>query len=262
VVVATDGQNDTPIAAYQTNSGTIQGHANAVGAAAVAAAFYFDTPQCGTTPAQLESYSSRGGAPILFSSAGARLATPELRQKPNFVGPDGANNTFLGFTLASGGTTGSNGLLNTTDSKCQNNPDYPNFFGTSSATPHAAGIAALLLQAHPKATPTQIYTALESSALPIGNVPTTGATPTFNYNAGYGFIQADAALTALNTVLGPPTPTPTAAPSSGGGGGAWNAAWLGILGTIAALARRRRPGAAPLRSPNSPYPRGRARARQ
>ena len=65
------------------------------------AAFYFDTPACGTTPAQLERFSSEGGAPILFDTAGTRLATPVVRQKPDFVGPDGVNNTFLGFTLAS-----------------------------------------------------------------------------------------------------------------------------------------------------------------
>jgi hypothetical protein len=188
VSVETDGQTSpVPIAEYRTNSETIQGHPNAAGAAAVAAAFYFDTPQCGTTPTQLEAYSSQGGAPILFSSAGARLATPEQRQKPNFVGPDGVNNTFLGFQLDPGEVT-------TTDAQCETNTGLPSFFGTSAATPHAAGIAALFMQANPQVTPTQIYTALETSALPIGNVPTTGASPTYNYNAGYGFIQADAAL--------------------------------------------------------------------
>jgi len=198
VSVETDGQNRAPIPQYATNSETIQGHPNAAGAAAVAAAFYFDTPQCGTTPAAVEAYSSQGGAPILFSSAGVRLATPEQRQKPNFVGPDGVNNTFLGFQIDSKQVT-------TTNPQCETNTNLPSFFGTSAATPHAAGIAALFLQAVPQATPTQIYTALEQSALPIGNVPTTGANPTYNYQAGYGFIQADAAIAQLPG--GPPTLT-------------------------------------------------------
>ena len=103
-------------------------------------------------------------------------------------GPDGVNDTFLGFTLATLGPFPARmGSLPTTTPACQNNPNYPNFFGTSAATPHAAGIAALMLQANPAATPTQIYTALQKSALPM-------ASPTPNYNSGYGFIQADAAL--------------------------------------------------------------------
>jgi hypothetical protein len=186
VAVEDDGLGSS-IDAFATHSPTLQGHPGASGAAAVGAAFYFETPQCGTTPALLEAFSSQGGLPILFSSAGVRLATPVTRQKPDFVGPDGVNNTFLGFTLASAGITGANGLLNTSIAACQNDPSYPNFFGTSAATPHAAGIAALMLQANPTLTPSQVFNALRYSALPM-----SGATP--NFNSGYGFIQADAAL--------------------------------------------------------------------
>ena len=197
VAVEDDGLGSS-ITSFATHSATLQGHPGAAGAAAVGAAFYFKTPRCGTTPATLESYSSEGGAPILFDTSGNALATPVVRQKPDFVAPDGGNDTFLGFTLAAGGITGSNGLLNTSISECQNNPKYPNFFGTSAATPHAASIAALMLQANAADTPTQIYTALRDSALPM-----SGTTP--NFNSGYGFIQADAALALL--VPGPPALT-------------------------------------------------------
>jgi hypothetical protein len=190
VTVQDDGQGST-INAFSPNGPTLQGHPGAAGAAAVGAAFYFDTPRCGTTPATLEAYSSAGGAPILFDTTGTRLATPVVRQKPDFVGPDGVNDTFLGFTLASDSPPfPSNGLLTTTITECQNKPSYPNFFGTSAATPHAAAIAALMLQANSSATPTQIYTALRSSALAMGS-------PSPNYNSGYGFIQADAALALI-----------------------------------------------------------------
>jgi hypothetical protein len=186
VSVEDDGLGSS-ITSFATNSPTLQGHPGAAGAAAVGAAFYFDTPRCGTTPATLEYFSAQGGLPVLFSTAGVRLTTPVVRQKPDFVAPDGVNTTFLGYTLASAGITGSNGLLSTTIPECQNNPSYPNFFGTSAATPHAAAIAALMMQSNGAMTPTQIYTALRTTALPMG-----GTTP--NYNSGYGFIQADAAL--------------------------------------------------------------------
>ena len=41
------------------------------------------------------------------------------------------------------------------------------FLGTSQASPHAAGVAALLLQAKPGLTPAQIRTALQSSGTPV-----------------------------------------------------------------------------------------------
>jgi Subtilase family len=192
IAVEDDGAGST-INAFQTNTATLQGHPGAAGAAAVGAAFFFNTPACGSTPAQLETYSSEGGAPILFDTSGTRLATPVVRQKPDFVGPDGVNNTFLGFTLASDGITG--GLLNTTNSSCQNNPSYPNFFGTSAATPHAASIAALMLQANPAITPAQIYQTLRNSALPMAaQSPST--------QSGFGFIQANTVLVVPTLSLG------------------------------------------------------------
>jgi subtilisin family serine protease len=114
------------------------------------------------------------------------------RQKPEIVGPDGGNDTFLGYTLASAGLTG--GQLNTTISSCQNNASYPNFFGTSAATPHVAAIAALLLQANSTLTPSEIYTALENGAVAIGNAPP-------NYQSGYGFVQADTSATMIPAVV-------------------------------------------------------------
>jgi hypothetical protein len=204
VAVETDGQSDPPITQFATNSATIQGHPGAAGAAAVGAAFYFQTPNCGTNPAVPESYSSQGGAPVLFDTTGARLATPVVRQKPDFTGPDGGNDTFLGFTLASAGISGSNGELTTTIAACQNNPSYPNFFGTSAATPHVASIAALMLQANSALTPTQIYTALRSSALPMG------VTAGFNFTSGFGFVQADAAF----ALIPPGAPTMSTSASS------------------------------------------------
>jgi hypothetical protein len=188
------------------NNPTIQGHPSAAGAAAVGAAAFYQTPGCGVTTAVLENFSSQGGAPILFDKTGTRLAAPTLRQKPNFVAPDGGNNTFLGFK-----DTGDKSSV----SQCAQNTSYPNFFGTSAAAPHAAAVAALMLQADSTLTPAQIYGALQSTALPMAN-----SSP--DVNTGYGFIQADMAFSSLG-LKAPAAPatgsTQTPASSGGGGGG-------------------------------------------
>jgi hypothetical protein len=200
VVVEDDGAG-SKITSYATNSGTLQGHPGAAGAAAVGAVFFPNTPSCSGT-LTLENFSSAGGDPILFDVTGKPQAAV-FRQKPDFVGPDGGNDTFLGFTLASGTDT-------STVTGCLNNANFPNFFGTSAAAPHVASIAALLLQADPTLTPTQIYGILQQSALPIGAAPTL-TNP--NYAAGYGFVQADVAATKTPGTL-PAAPVLTLGSSS------------------------------------------------
>jgi subtilisin family serine protease len=192
VVVADDGAGSKIDATLATNSPTIQGHPGAAGAAAVAAAFFVQTPRCGTSPAVLEYFSSAGGDPILFDTSGHRLAAPQHRQKPDFTGPDGVNTSFFGFPITNTRWSG----ITSTVGGCQNDATYNNFFGTSAATPHAAGIAALMRQANPALTPADIYGALGSTALPMAD----GADLD-----GAGFIEADAALASLPP--GPPTMT-------------------------------------------------------
>jgi len=169
-----------------TTNATIQGHPGAAGAAAVGAARFYLTQPCGQTPALLEFYSSFGGDPVIFDSAGTRQSQPyTVRQKPDFVAPDGVNTTFFGFTLASAGLTDTSAVAG-----CANDASYPNYFGTSAATPHAAGLAALMLQANAALTPTQIYTAMRSTAAPMD-------TPSPDLATGFGFLQAGAAMAAL-----------------------------------------------------------------
>jgi hypothetical protein len=64
--------------------------------------------------------------------------------------------------------------------------DFP-FLRHLGAAPHAAGVAALLLQAKPGSTPLQIYAALENTAIDMG---ASG----FDYDSGFGLVQADTAL--------------------------------------------------------------------
>jgi hypothetical protein len=202
--------NGAPVTinSFYSPSPTLQGHPGAAGAAAVGAAYFQQTPRCGPTPAVLESYSSQGGSPILFDVTGAKLATPVVRQKPDFVGPDGVNNTFLGFVLSSIGS----GLA-----ECQNNLSFPSFFGTSAAAPHAAGVAALMLQSNGSVTPAQIYLALRTSAAAMTATPP-------DFRSGQGFIQADAAL----ALQAPTAPAVTLGATSIIAGGSTSLTWSGI----------------------------------
>jgi subtilisin family serine protease len=204
------------IDSFATLSPTIQGHPNAAGAVAVAAALYFQTPACGSTSAILEPFSSYGDDPILFDTNGTALATPLDRNQPDLTGPDGINDTFLGFQLArSSGNSppwNSSGEFATSIAQCQNNTQYPNFFGTSAAAPHVAAAAALLWQANPALTAGQITTALEQSALPMA----VGA-----QGSGAGLIQVGAALDAIPVGA----PTLTIAPSEVIAGSAATLSW-------------------------------------
>lgn len=192
-----DGAGSTIVNFPPTDNPTIQGHPGAAGAAAVGAARFYQTRLCGMTPAVLEPYSSLGGAPILFDTSGNRLATPVVRQKPDFVGPDGVNTTFFGFTLASAIPPIQDP---STVAECANSASYPNYFGTSAAAPHAAGLAALMLQANSSITPGDIYTAIRFTAVPMVN-------PSPDLATGYGFIQAGPALAWPNMSVSPTTIT-------------------------------------------------------
>jgi hypothetical protein len=159
------------ISEYGTNSGTIYGHPNAIGAIAVGAASYQKTPAFGVSPAVLESFSSGGTTPILFTTGGA--STLDARaSKPEIVAPDDVDTTFF-FPPRDPESDG-----------------FPNFRGTSAAAPHAAAVAALMLHATPGLTPAQIRSTLENTALDMG-------APGFDTDTGFGLIQADAALASL-----------------------------------------------------------------
>jgi hypothetical protein len=141
---------------------TVYGQPNARGAIAVGSVQVNRTPLFGVKPPILDDFSSRGGTPILLDPQGRRLASPDIRQKPELVAPNGVATTFQPF-----------------------NP----FFGTSAAAPHAAAVAALILQragGAKRLTPAQILEIMQRTAIPID--------PVGNFRSGAGLIQADAAV--------------------------------------------------------------------
>lgn len=147
---------------------TSYGHANAAGAIAVGAAAYFETPDFGVSPPLLEGFSSSGGIPILFDLDG----DPQniWRQKPEITAPDGTDTTFFGSDIEPNG--------------------FPNFFGTSAAAPHAAAMAALMLEVDPALTPDQILAAMKRSGVDIlGNFGGDVFPAGFDSDSGSGLIE-------------------------------------------------------------------------
>ncbi len=194
-------------ALFTGTSPTIQGHSMSADAISVGAALYSNTPACGVTPAQAEVYSSFGGGPTLFDSTGTALASPQVRQKPDLVGPDGGSDTFLGENL---------GANTSSIAGCVNGTTFPNFRGTSAATPHVAAVAALLLEADPSLTVDQLYTILRQS--------TVSMAPASPNIVGAGLIQADLAAANTPAVI-PPAPVLTLASTSVAVGASTTLTW-------------------------------------
>jgi serine protease len=97
------------------------------------------------------------------------------------------------------------GTLTTVSTLVNNNvSSYDAFDGTSMATPHVSGVAALIWSKYPGATNAQVRQALINSAEDLG-------TPGRDSSYGYGLVRANAALSAL-AALNPAGAGDTTAP--------------------------------------------------
>ncbi len=146
---------------FTYGSPTTGGHAIAAGCNGTAAYSVF-------RPSIPEYFTSPGPATIYFDDNNNRLTPPLIRQQPSVAAADGGNTSFFGG-----------------DSSSDSDSD-PNFFGTSAAGPHAAAIAALVLQAHGgpgTVTPAQMTTILHNTAFPHDLDPLT-ATGTATTTSG------------------------------------------------------------------------------
>jgi hypothetical protein len=159
------------------SSPTTFGHSAAANANSVAA-YRYTSPATQVSPfiPAIETYTSPGPVTIAFDAAGNRLAVAETRKKPDIAAPDGGNTTFFypGSDYESDG--------------------FPNFFGTSAAAPHAAGVAALMLQTAGgpgSLTPKQVKSVLQTTT-PARVIPYSGAPATTGWSLfdGFGLIDA------------------------------------------------------------------------
>ncbi len=142
---------------------------------------------------QLVPYSSfTTGTLAPFSSLGPRI---DGTQKPNIVAP-GAATISTRESVAGLAINTSNIIDNDGFNLDGSGPaNYYVMWGTSMASPHAAGLAALVLEDQPSLTPAQLKQALTSTA-------SQADTP--DNSVGYGLVNA---LTAVTVDFDPPTVT-------------------------------------------------------
>lgn len=153
-----------------TNHGTLNGHVAAPAAISVGEAVYEHTPAYGVNPPTLDPNSSVGPSTVTYDTDGTPLATPLHPAAPALVGPDGGDTTFFGTSDPDG--TG-----------------HPNFFGTSAAAPHVAGLVALMLQANPSLTSEDVRGLLQDGAIDMDNPYTPGFDTGPDAATGAGFVQ-------------------------------------------------------------------------
>src|SRR5271157_2394160 len=173
--------------------------ANNIGVAAVP--WWSPTPFLGQNPLASEPYSSSGPEIQVLNADGTALSSPLTIQNPSVTAPDGGNTTFFGFVAATNNPPFPGEPATSTNLYASFTPDQenlPSFFGTSSAAPNTAAIAALMLERVPTATPAQIKAALIESA---SSAPMNGAgAGTWNAQGGYGLVNAISAINAIDVL--------------------------------------------------------------
>jgi subtilisin family serine protease len=150
---------------------TLFGHSGAADTISVGAVPFNDS-------STVEKYSSRGPVahyfgPVEGTEPAEALTPAETLSKPDLVATDCGRTTFFAF-LKEG---------------------VWRFCGTSAAAPHAAGVAALMLDDEPAAGPAQVRAALLAGAAPVGEFGACAV--------GAGLVDA---VESIKDLLTPPSP--------------------------------------------------------
>lgn len=140
---------------FATPGNSIFGHASLPNVISVGAVSVY-------SPTTIDSYSSQGPRGIYFPST-------QTRGVPTLVAPDGVSVTGVGGMPL-------------------------RFYGTSAAVAHAAGVAALVMSAHPTYTASDVIVNLKNSATDMG-------TAGWDAIYGRGMINADAAVNLAHNAV-------------------------------------------------------------
>ena len=154
-------------------TGATHGHNAGANTQSMAATFW-NSAHTGT-----KAFNGTGNPTEPFSSDGPR----KIFFKPNGVAISPGN--FLFST--NGGTTLQKPDFSGADGVTTRTPGFNPFFGTSAASPHGAGIAALIRSANPSLTNTQIHEILVDTAL-------DNMAPGFDRDGGHGVLDAQTAV--------------------------------------------------------------------
>ncbi len=185
---------------------TSAGHETAINTIGVGATpWWAPAPFLGQNPLGSEPFSSDGPGLYVLNPDGSAMTTPVVSMNPAVTAPDGGNTSFFipGAIINTSNTPPYvPGQPSTSTNLSQN---LPSFFGTSSAAPNAAAVAALMLQEVPSLTPAEIRAGLIASA---ADTPLNGSTAGTWDSAGWLRLdQRGQGASTPWTCCGSPRPT-------------------------------------------------------